>query len=118
MPGDLYGAASASDGTYAYEAGGYSFSSGQTLDTFYRYNGATNTWATMTPMPQAAIMASAVYYPPTNKIYVFGGEDAVSGQNYDLTRIYDIASNSWSTGAAMPDVRSFMGSSAATTPAR
>ena len=48
--------------------------------------------------------------PTTNKIYVFGGEDAVSGVNTNATRIYDIASNSWSAGTPMPDVRSFMGS--------
>jgi hypothetical protein len=33
MPLDLYGGAAASDGTYAYVAGGHSFSTNQTLDT-------------------------------------------------------------------------------------
>ena len=28
----------------------------------------------------------------------------------NTTRIYDIATNTWSTGAPMPDVRAFMGS--------
>ena len=107
---DHYGAAGASNGTYSYHAGGYSFSSGITLDVLYRYDPVANSWATMAPMPQSAIMASAVYYPTTNKIYVFGGEDAVSGVNYNITRIYDIATNTWSTGANMPDVRSFMAS--------
>ena len=55
-------------------------------------------------------MPSAVYYPPSNKIYVFGGEDGSLGMNYAITRIYDIASNTWSTGADLPDVRSFMAS--------
>ena len=55
-------------------------------------------------------MASAVYYPPTNKLYVFGGEDAVSGRELRHDPIYDVASNTWSTGAAMPDVRSFAAS--------
>jgi hypothetical protein len=108
MPLDFYGGAAASDGTYAYVAGGFSFSTGQTLSSLYRYDPVNDVWATMTPMPQAAIMALAVYYPPTNKIYVFGGEDAVSGTNYNITRIYNIAGNSWATGATMPDVRSFM----------
>ena len=107
---DHYGAAGASDGTYSYHAGGYSFSSGNTLDVFYRFDPVANAWATMAPMPQSAIMASAVYYPTTNKIYVFGGEDAVSGVNYSITRMDDIATNTWSTGANMPDVRSFMAS--------
>jgi hypothetical protein len=108
MPTDLYGAAGASNGTYAYFAGGYSFSSGTTLNTLFRYDPVANTWATMAPELQGGIEALAVYYPTTNKIYVFGGEDAVSGTNYNLTQIYDIATNTWTTGATMPDVRSFL----------
>jgi N-acetylneuraminic acid mutarotase len=110
MPIDLLGAAGASDGTFFYAAGGYPVSQGNTLAVFNRYDPVANTWTPLPDMPQAAIMASAVYYPPANKIYVFGGQDGADGTNYDITRIYDIASNSWSTGAPMPDVRSFMGS--------
>jgi hypothetical protein len=108
MPIDLYGAGGASDGTFYYSAGGYSFSSDPpTLDVLNRYDPATDTWTPLEPMPQAAIMPTAVYYPPTNKIYVFGGEDGDSGVNYDITRIYDIASGTWSTGTPMPGVISF-----------
>src|SRR6266446_386350 len=107
MPVDLYGAAGASDGAYFYAAGGYSFIQRNTLAVFNRYDPGTNTWAPLPDMPQAAIVAVAVYYPPTNKIYVFGGADGVSGTNYNITRIYDIAGNTWTTGANMPDVRSF-----------
>src|SRR5438093_655814 len=107
MPTDLYGAAGASNGTFFYAAGGYSFSSGMTLAVFNRFDPVANSWTAMASMPQAAIMATAVYYPPTNKIYVFGGEDAASGVNYNITRIYDIATNTWNTGANMPDVHSF-----------
>jgi N-acetylneuraminic acid mutarotase len=110
MPLDLYGAAGASDGTYSYHAGGYSFTTGTSLDSLYRYDPVANSWTTLAPMPTAAIMASAVYYPTTNKIYVFGGEDAATGINYNITRIYNIATNTWTTGANMPDVRSFMAS--------
>src|SRR6266540_566552 len=110
MPLDLFGAAGASDGTFSYHAGGYSFSTGNTLDVVNRYDPVGNSWAAMASMPQAAFMASAVYYPPTNKIYVFGGEDAVSGVNYNITRIYDVATGTWATGTNMPDVRSFMAS--------
>jgi N-acetylneuraminic acid mutarotase len=108
MPTDLYGAAGSSDGTFFYAAGGYSFSSGLTLAVFNRFDPGTNTWTPLADMPQAAIEAVAVYYPTTNKIYVFGGEDAVTGTNYNITRIYDIAGGTWTTGANMPDVRSFM----------
>jgi len=55
-------------------------------------------------------MASAVYYPPTNKIYVFGGSDPDAGTVNNLNQIYDIASDVWTTGANMPDVRGFMAS--------
>lgn len=110
MPVDVYGAAGTSDGTYVYEAGGYSFTSGSTLDVFNRYDPVADSWNTLASMPSAAFMASTVYYPPTNRIYVFGGEDATSGTNYNITRIYDVATGTWSTGANMPDVRSFMAS--------
>ena len=110
MPLALHGGAGASDGRYAYVAGGHSLSTNQTLDTLFRFDPASNTWTTMAPMPTAANMASAVYYPPTNKIYVFGGAHGVDGTNYAITRIYDVESNTWSTGANMPDVRSFMAS--------
>ena len=110
LPRDVYGGAAASDGTYAYVAGGVSFNAFETLDTLYRFDPASNTWTELAPMPQAAFMTSAVYYPPTNKIYVFGGADAVSGTNYDTTRIYDTMTNSWTTGPPLPDVRSFMAS--------
>jgi len=108
MPVDLYGAAAASDGTFFYAAGGYSFSQAVTLAVFNRYDPVANSWTPLPDMPQAAIMAVAVYYPPTNKIYVFGGGDADAGTNYNITRIYDIAGNSWTTGTNMPDVHSFM----------
>ncbi len=65
-------------------------------------------WTTLMPMPQAVTSAAAVYYPPTNKIYVFGGIDPDSEIVYALTQIYDIASNTWSLGAPMPDVRNLM----------
>src|SRR5438309_6693659 len=110
MPVDVYGAAGTSDGTYVYQAGGYSFNSGNTLSVFNRYDPVADTWTTLSDMPTAAFMVSAVYYPPGDKIYVFGGEDANSGVNYNVTRIYNIASQTWSTGAHRPDVRSFMAS--------
>src|SRR5512132_2705358 len=52
LPQDLFGGASASDGTYEYVFGGYSFTSIQTLDTVYRYNPATNAWSSLAPLPQ------------------------------------------------------------------
>ena len=56
-------------------------------------------------MPDARTMASAVYAPINNKLYVFGGEIAVAGKVYSSTLIYDIGSNTWTSGAPMPDAR-------------
>jgi galactose oxidase-like protein/Kelch motif protein len=108
MPVDEYGGASASDGTYTYVFSGYSFNSG-TLSTTLRYDPGADSWTQMAPIPLGGIMQSAVYDSNNNKIYVFGGEDADTGVNSNATYIYDIASDSWSTGANMPDVRAFMG---------
>ena len=64
----------------------------------------------MASMPQAVAFGVAVYYPPGNKIYVFGGMvDIFTGDNTNITQIYDIASNTWTQGANMPDAGSFMG---------
>ncbi len=110
MPLDFYGGSTASNGTYAYVAGGYSFSSGQSLNSLYRYDPGANTWTALPSYAGAGFIEGlAVYYPTTNRIYVFGGEDAVSGTNYNNTRIFDIASGTWlADGAPMPDVHSFM----------
>ena len=54
--------------------------------------------------------ASGVYAPNVNKLFVFGGEEVTSATVVNTTRIYDIATNTWSTGAPMPDVRAFMAS--------
>ena len=117
LPQSVFGGAAASDGTYVYVFGGYHFPAapGSTLNTVYRYNIATDTWTTLStsaPMPQAALMASAVYYPPTNKIYVFGGSTRTPDPVvvYDVTRIYDIATNTWTMGPTMPATRQQMAS--------
>src|SRR6266404_5819224 len=51
MPTDLYGDACASDGTFVYCGGGYSFTSGTTLNVFNRYDPVANTWTAMASMP-------------------------------------------------------------------
>jgi N-acetylneuraminic acid mutarotase len=110
MPVDLYGAACASDGASIYCAGGYSFSFPGLVPQLIRYDPGTNTWTALAPIPVPSSMASAVYYPPTNKVYVFGGSDPDAATVNNLNQIYDIASNTWSTGTALPDLRAFMAS--------
>ena len=108
---DHYGGFMDSDGTFAYEGGGYSFSAGGTINEFGKFNPATNTWTPLAPVPDLAnAEASGVYAPNVNKLFVFGGDDPTTGTVVNTTRIYDIATNTWSTGMPMPDVRAFMGS--------
>ena len=100
-----------SDGTFAYEGGGYSFSAGGTINQFGKFNPATNTWTPLTPVPDLNnAEASGVYAPNVNKLFVFGGDNPTTGVVVNTTRIYDIATGVWSTGANMPDVRAFMAS--------
>jgi len=109
MPVELVGAAGASDGIFSYHAGGFNFTSG-TLDILNGYDPATDTWIPLASMLQATAAASAVYYPPNNQIYVFGGVDPDSGIVYDTTQVYDIDSNTWTLRTPMPGVRFAMAS--------
>ena len=108
MPQPLHGAAGASNGIYSYAAGGVD-AGGATLDTFYRYNPVNERWDTYPPpMPVALEGASAVYYPTTNSIYVFGGKNGGTFSNG--TRVFDITGNTWASAANMPAPRAFMAS--------
>ena len=69
-----------SDGTFAYEGGGYSFSAAGTIDQFGKFNPATNTWTPLAPVPDLTNgEASGVYAPNVNKLFVFGGENPTTG---------------------------------------
>src|SRR6186997_1436793 len=109
LPQTLFGPATTTDGTYIYAFGGYHFPEniGSTLTTVYRYDPTANSWSSLADMPQPSLIASAVYYPPTNKIYLFGGATRTPDPVvlYNTTLIYDIASNTWSSGALMPAPR-------------
>jgi N-acetylneuraminic acid mutarotase len=72
------------------------------VSTTYRYTPSTNTWTALAGMPVALFEAAAA--GTTNgKIYVFGGEPSTAlGTSTSGTWIYDIATNTWSTGANMP----------------
>ncbi len=110
VPTPVYGAGVGNDGASVYVVGGYSFQTGGDVTQTVRYDPITNQWTPLTSVPNAVIMASTVYAPVNNKLYVFGGEMAGSGQIFSTTHIYDVGGNSWSTGAPLPEVRAFMGS--------
>jgi hypothetical protein len=64
---DHYGAFMDSDGTFAYEGGGYSFSAGGTINQFGKFNPATNTWtpqAYMRPTSTSSSSSAAMIPPP------------------------------------------------------
>ena len=77
---DHYGGFMDSDGTFAYEGGGYSFTTSENINEFGKFNPATNTWTPLAPVPDLAnAEASGVYAPNVNKLFVFGGEDIDNG---------------------------------------
>ena len=94
-----------SDGSYVYLIGGRTVSLvGKDL---WRYNPATDSWTSLASMPTArATEHMAAYY--NGKIYVVGGRTASAPGSGALAtvEIYDIASNTWSAGTAMPAARS------------
>src|ERR1051326_5118325 len=111
VPIDHYGGFMSSNGTVAWEGGGYSFSQSGNINQFGRFDPVANTWTPLAPVPDLNNgEASGVYAPNVNKLFVFGGENVATSTVVNTTRIYDIASNTWSTGAPMPDVRAFMAS--------
>ena len=57
-------------------------------------------------MPAGSTYPSAVYSPINHKVYVFGG--VINMVSVTNTRVYDIATNQWSAGAAMPAPRDSM----------
>jgi hypothetical protein len=106
LPIDAFGVAVASDGTYAYAFGGYSFSVPGAINQVSRYDPVADTWASRASIAVVTYDAVAVYGNNGN-IYVFGGTDAANV--YNTTRIYNTGSDTWSTGTAMPGNRQQMG---------
>lgn len=81
-------------------AGGYFYVFGGNvqLNAVRRYDPVANSWASMASSPTAITNSAATYFPGNNRIYVFGGYNPSNNYN----RIYNIATNSWSSGANCP----------------
>src|SRR6266513_1816294 len=83
-----------------YVAGGQTADMVPTLyDQVSRYNSFTNTWSNVAPLPVP--LGQATIGSWNNKIYVAGGFIGGSSVTNAL-RIYDIATNTWTSGANMP----------------
>jgi hypothetical protein len=73
------------------------------------YDTETDTWGIGQPIPTravgaAAVAATGVYAP--KRIYVIGGGDLLT---YDLNQIYDLETDTWTNGTAMPTPRQRLG---------
>jgi hypothetical protein len=96
-PLSVSGAAVASNGTSIYAFGGNSNGGGEHAEA-YRYDPSANTWTALASMPTGPDYLCHAEYGGNGKIYVMGG-----GNGGTLNRIYDIATNSWSAGAPVPE---------------
>ena len=91
-----YRAGGCTDGTYVYVYGGGDDVGGFRND-LWRWDPATETWTQLANMPTAKQNIQGAYW--NGKIYVPGG---FTGAHITENAIYDIATNTWSTGAPLP----------------
>jgi N-acetylneuraminic acid mutarotase len=92
-----------SDGTSAYIINGVT-GTGDSTNTLYRYNPATNDYTTLATSNSSTSSWNAAGAYLNGKIYKIGGYHSAAGASSSLAtvEIYDIASNTWSTGASYP----------------
>ena len=81
---------------YVYVYGGGN-SSGGYYNDLWRWTPATQTWTQLANMPTAKQNIQGAYW--NGKIYVPGG---FNGAHITENAIYDIATNTWTTGAPLP----------------
>src|SRR5262249_16720602 len=97
-PPARYRAGSATDGQYIYVYGGGNATAGFAYNDLWRWNPVTETWTQLANMPTGKQNIQGAYW--NGKIYVPGGFAA--GVHITENAIYDIATNTWSTGAPLP----------------
>src|SRR5580765_4862237 len=100
-PGPLarYRAGSSTDGQYVYVYGGGDSTVGNYND-LWRWNPVTQIWTQLANMPTAKQNIQGAYW--NGKIYVPGGFVNATATHITENAIYDIATNTWSTGAPLP----------------
>lgn len=112
LPSRAVVGAAASDGRYLYVVGGsFTLASINESNQLLRYDLSASKWLTLAATPHPFAAAAVVYSPINKKLYVFGGvhgQTAAASTVASDTLIYDPASNSWSSGAAMPQPRVLM----------
>jgi N-acetylneuraminic acid mutarotase len=98
-PFNAYGIAVATDRTFAYAFGGNTVG-GAVHAEANRYDPVTNTWSALAHMTTGPDYLFHAEYGGNGNIYVMGGLGSTNGTN--LNRIYNIATNTWSSGAPLP----------------
>jgi N-acetylneuraminic acid mutarotase len=96
-PAAVYGAAVASNGANIYAFGGNTVGGAQHAEA-YRYDPIANAWTALASMTTGPDYLFHAEYGGNAKIYVIGGLNGGT-----LNRIYDIATNTWSAGAPVPE---------------
>jgi hypothetical protein len=79
--------------------GGFDGSANQVHNDLLRFDLAINSWTSLASSPDQHFLSQAVIF--NGKIYNIGGFDGGGGVS-NTTRIDDIASDSWITGAPLP----------------
>jgi len=96
-----------SNGTSAYIIAGVD-GTGTSVNTLYRYNPGTNDYTTLATAPTATWNSASVYL--NGKIYKIGGYVSGGGSSTSSAAldIYDVAGNTWSSGAPYPVAQGWM----------
>src|SRR4030095_12471895 len=102
-PAARYRAGACTDGTFVYVYGGGD-SVGGNYNDLWRWDPATQIWTQLANMPTAKQNIQGAYF--NGKIYVPGGFIAAIGSHIDENAMYDIATNTWTTGAPLPALQS------------
>ena len=111
MPQDIYGAATASNGVFSYAVGGYSTSTGTTLDTFNRYNPVNERWETPAgDARRGRDGLGGLRTRPRTGSTCSAASIRTRASFSDATRYFDLTTGMWDTAANMPAPRAFMAS--------
>jgi N-acetylneuraminic acid mutarotase len=94
------------DGTRIFLAGGFVRAGERRADApraVYAYEPAADTWSHVTDLPEGVNHAGLVHLD--GKLYVVGGYHENTFEPIDTLRIFDLASQEWSTGPPLPSPR-------------
>ena len=100
MPIDLCMYDAAIIGDTIYIPGGYSYSTGTTIDSFFKYSISSNSWSTEPGVEDSLWFYSTLTV--NGKLYRIGGHNNVTGITSKSTWEYDPSTGSWSKKADIP----------------